>query len=65
MREAFTRHVALRAADIHLDPQLEKLIRKLHDERIDELTGWGHVRARRRLDAEAWSVERDGDATAV
>jgi len=46
------------------DPAVEKLVRKLHGERIEELRGWGHVRARRRA-AGAWLVEVDGDAVEV
>ncbi len=47
------------------DAELERLIRRLHGERLEELRGWGHVRARRRLDEETWRIELAGDAIVV
>jgi hypothetical protein len=49
----------------HKDPAVEKLIRRLHGERVQELRGWGHVRARRRPGEPEWRVETAGDATRV
>lgn len=50
---------------VHKDPDLERMLRKVHGEKILELRGWGHVRARRRLGEGAWRVDLDGDAAAV
>jgi hypothetical protein len=47
------------------DPELDRMIRRLHGERISELRGWGHVRALRRLNADQWHVDMYGDAVAV
>src|SRR5262249_173444 len=44
------------------DHDVAKLIRDLHRERLDELTGWGQVRARRRENDDQWRVELNGDA---
>ena len=54
-----------RLSRVEKDPDVERLVRRLHGDRIRELRGWGHVRARRVVSAEAWSVECDGDATLV
>jgi beta-lactamase superfamily II metal-dependent hydrolase len=43
----------------------DQLVRKLHGAQISELRGWGHVRARRRLDESSWRVELEGDAVAI
>lgn len=50
---------------VHKDPELDKMIRRLHGDRISELRGWGQVRLRRRLDETDWHVELDGDAVNV
>lgn len=47
------------------DPEVRKLIKKVHGVEIEELRGWGHVRARRRPTEEAWRVDLDGDARRV
>jgi hypothetical protein len=49
---------------IDKDPEVERLIRRLHGERLEELVGWGHIRARS-TGGEEWSVELNGDATLV
>ena len=48
-----------------MDSQVEAMIRKLHGGRLTELRGWGHVRARRRINEGVWRIELDGDATAA
>jgi hypothetical protein len=53
----------LRRAD--KDPAVDKLIQRLHGERIRELRGWGQVRARRRPEETEWRVELAGDAIQV
>jgi hypothetical protein len=47
------------------DTEVRKLIQKVHGDRIEELRGWGHVRARRRLTEGGWRVELDGDAREI
>lgn len=47
------------------DPEVEKMVRRLHDGRIEELGGWGYVRVRRGADAASWTVELEGDAVRV
>jgi hypothetical protein len=47
------------------DTEVRKLIQKVHGEPIDELTGWGHVRACRRKGAMEWTIDLDGDAREV
>jgi hypothetical protein len=47
------------------DAKVERLIRRLHATELQELRGWGHVRARRAPGGGAWSVELDGDAVEV
>lgn len=54
-----------RLSRVEKDAEVERLIRRLHGERVNELRGWGHVRARRVIGGEAWSVECDGDAILV
>ncbi len=44
------------------DPEVEKLVRRLHGNRISQLRGWGHVRARMRAGEQDWRVETFGDA---
>jgi hypothetical protein len=44
---------------------VEKLISKVSGVRVEELLGWGHVRARRKPDEAAWRVDLDGDACAI
>lgn len=48
-----------------MDSERRTLIRRLHGSRIEELRGWGFVRARRRPGEAAWRVELAGDAVAV
>jgi hypothetical protein len=50
---------------VRKDATVEKLIRQLHGDRIRELRGWGHVRARRRPGESEWRVEVSGDAVAI
>jgi hypothetical protein len=47
------------------DPAVERLVTKVAGISIQELRGWGHVRARRRPDEGAWRVDCDGDARPV
>jgi beta-lactamase superfamily II metal-dependent hydrolase len=47
------------------DPAVDKIIAKVAGVRIDELRGWGHVRARRKLGEDSWTVALDGDARLV
>jgi hypothetical protein len=47
------------------DSEVRKFIKKVHGERIEELRGWGHVRARRRPAEHEWRVELDGDAAEI
>lgn len=54
-----------RLSRVEKDADVERLVRRLHGERVKELRGWGHVRARRVIGGEAWSVECDGDAILV
>ena len=46
------------------DREVARLIERLHGQ-VDELRGWGHLRARRRTGESAWTIELDGDATEV
>lgn len=46
-------------------PEVEKMIRRLHGEKVSHLRGWGQVRARRYCDEGQWRVELGGDAVAV
>lgn len=49
-----------------LDRDAEKILRRYHDHPIEELMGWGHVRARRAVNGPGpWEVETDGDARRV
>lgn len=52
-------------ARVRKDPDVERLVRRLHGEQINRLKGWGHVRARRRLNDDSWTVELRADAVAV
>jgi hypothetical protein len=54
-----------RLSRVEKDADVERLVRRLHGERVKELRGWGHVRARRVIGGEAWSVVCDGDAILV
>ena len=55
---------ALKKVELH--HRVERLVRRLHGGRLVELRGWGHVRARRRLDgSETWDVTTAGDAMLV
>lgn len=47
------------------DAAVEKLIRKLHGDKLEELRGWGHVRARLGGGEAGWQVDLDGDACQV
>jgi hypothetical protein len=47
------------------DSSVEKLISKVAGVKLEELRGWGQVRARRRPDEETWRVELEGDACVV
>ena len=47
------------------DPELAKMIRRVHNGDIKELRGWGHVRARRRPDEADWQIDLFGDAAPV
>lgn len=53
-----------RLTRVRKDSAVEKLINKVARVRVEELRGWGHVRARRRSDT-SWRVELDGDARLV
>jgi len=44
--------------------QVERLIRRLHGDQLETLTGWGHVRARKRV-GDSWRVDLFGDACAA
>lgn len=44
------------------DPEVEKLLRKVHAGKVEELRGWGHVQARWRESETEWAVELRGDA---
>lgn len=50
---------------VNLDSEKRAMFRKLHVEKVEELTGWGHVRARRQPDDQGWRVELGGDAVRV
>ena len=43
---------------------IDKLVRRLHGERLQALEGWGHVRSRRRPNEDEWRTELGGDAFA-
>jgi hypothetical protein len=43
----------------------EKMVRRLHDAPIEEVRGWGHVRARRGPGEGSWRVELAGDAVRI
>lgn len=47
------------------DSAVEKLITKVAGVSIEELRGWGHVRARRRPGETDWRVDLDGDARLI
>jgi hypothetical protein len=42
--------------------EVDKLLTKVANVRVDELRGWGRVRARRKLSEDSWRVELAGDA---
>jgi hypothetical protein len=44
------------------NPAVDKLVAKVAGVRVEELRGWGHVRARRTLGEQDWTVELYGDA---
>jgi hypothetical protein len=44
---------------------VEALIGKVAGVRVEELRGWGHVRARKSPTDEAWRVDLDGDARSI
>jgi hypothetical protein len=48
-----------------MDSEIERMLRKLHSNKVEELRGWGQVRARRHLKEKDWRIELDGDAVAV
>ena len=50
---------------VRKDSAVEKLITKVAGVRVEELRGWGHVRARRSSGDEAWRIDLDGDARAI
>jgi hypothetical protein len=50
---------------VRKDSAVEKLISKVAGVRVEELRGWGHVRARRSTDEHEWRVELSGDARAI
>jgi hypothetical protein len=50
---------------VRKDAAVEKLIRRVADVRLEELRGWGHVRARRAPGDPAWRVDLDGDAVQI
>jgi hypothetical protein len=43
----------------------DKMVSRLHGDRISEIRGWGHVRARKRSAESEWRVELEADAVAV
>ncbi len=45
-----------------LDRDVERIVKRAHGGKVFESRGWGHVRARRQLDAATWTVEIGGDA---
>jgi hypothetical protein len=47
------------------DSDVEKLINKVAGVKVEELLGYGHVRARRTSDESSWRVELDGDARVI
>lgn len=67
--KSVAKHVLLTAtpslARVEQDPELERMIRRLHGERISELRGWGHVRLRRGPGESEWRIALDGDATTI
>lgn len=52
-------------ARVKKDPAVNRLVNRLHGDKIEELRGWGQVRARRRPDEPEWRVELEGDAIRV
>ena len=52
-------------ARIKKDPAVNKLVQRLHGDKVEELRGWGHVRARRHPSESEWRIELDGDAVKV
>lgn len=50
---------------VRKDSAVEKLITKVAGIRLEELRGWGHVRARRRPGETSWRVDLDGDAREI
>jgi hypothetical protein len=50
---------------VRKDSAVEKLITRVAGIRVEELRGWGHVRARRGPEETAWRVDLDGDARAI
>lgn len=51
--------------EVTMDSERRALVRRLHGTRIDELRGWGMVRARRRAGEQHWRIELEGDAAQV
>jgi hypothetical protein len=47
------------------DSAVEKLISKVAGVKVEELRGWGHVRARRTAGESSWRVDLDGDARVI
>jgi hypothetical protein len=47
------------------DRAVNRLIQRLHGGNVEQLRGWGHVRARRGSTSTEWHVELDGDAVSV
>lgn len=50
---------------VRKDSAVDKLITKVAGVRLQELRGWGQVRARRRPEEASWRVDLDGDARAI
>ena len=50
---------------VRKDSAVEKLITKVAGVRVEELRGWGQVRARRRPDERSWRVDLEGDARLI
>jgi hypothetical protein len=47
------------------DRTVEKFISKVAGIHVEELRGWGQVRARRRVSESSWRIELDGDARVI
>jgi Metallo-beta-lactamase superfamily len=47
------------------DSEVEKFITKVAGTRVDELRGWGQVRARRQPSESTWRVDLEGDARLI